>query len=167
MEMNLAARSTALRRRENTRATDPDAELVRAAQADPREFVALYERYFTRVFGYVCVRIADRASAEDVTGHILATGLAKIRSFRGHGPFAAWLFQIARNAVRDERSWSGGLTSAHLALCWSKPNGARACTQEAVPDGRPRGGRRCERRAHARLGLEALLRAPLRGGPAS
>jgi RNA polymerase sigma-70 factor (ECF subfamily) len=103
MEMNLAAGSAAVTRPEKTRSTDPDAELARAAQADAPEFVAVYERYFRRVFGYVCVRIADRAGAEDVTSHILATGLAKIRSFRWHAPFAAWLFRIARNAVRDEQ----------------------------------------------------------------
>jgi RNA polymerase sigma-70 factor, ECF subfamily len=82
---------------------DPDALLVGAARLDPEAFLALYERYFDRVFGYVRLRIADRASAEDVTSHVFTTALAKLGSFRGRGPFAAWLFRIARNAVRDEQ----------------------------------------------------------------
>jgi RNA polymerase sigma-70 factor (ECF subfamily) len=103
MEMNLAARSPALPWREKGQLSDPDAELVHAARTDAREFVALYERYFARVFGYVCLRIADRAAAEDVTSQVFTTALGKLGSFRGRGPFAAWLFRIARNGVRDEQ----------------------------------------------------------------
>ena len=32
---------------------DPDAELVAAARGQPREFLALYDRYFDRVLSYV------------------------------------------------------------------------------------------------------------------
>src|SRR6516165_1033186 len=82
-------------------AVDPDADLVAAARARPSEFLALYDRYFARVLGYVRVRIRDGATCEDVTSHVFTTALAEIGRFRGHGPFAGWLFQIARNAVYD------------------------------------------------------------------
>ena len=82
-------------------AADPDADLVAAARARPSEFVALYDRYFARVLGYVRVRIRDSATCEDVTSHVFTTALAEIGRFRGQGPFAGWLFQIARNAVYD------------------------------------------------------------------
>jgi RNA polymerase sigma-70 factor (ECF subfamily) len=32
---------------------------------------------------------------------VFTTALAQLRRFRGEGSFAGWLFQIARNAVRD------------------------------------------------------------------
>jgi RNA polymerase sigma-70 factor (ECF subfamily) len=80
---------------------DPDALLVAAAQSDPEAFVALYDRYFERVFGYVCLRVASRAACEDITSQVFTSALANIGRFRGRGPFAAWLFRIARNAVRD------------------------------------------------------------------
>jgi RNA polymerase sigma-70 factor (ECF subfamily) len=80
---------------------DPDLELVAAARAQPREFLALYDRYFDRVLGYVRVRIRDAATCEDVTSQVFTTALAQLPRFRGQGSFAAWLFQIARNAVRD------------------------------------------------------------------
>ena len=83
------------------RAVDPDAELVAAARAQPREFLALYDRYFDRVLGYVRLRIRDPATCEDVTSHVFTTALEQIGRFRGEGSFAGWLFQIARNAVRD------------------------------------------------------------------
>ncbi|HYB26676.1 MAG TPA: sigma-70 family RNA polymerase sigma factor [Solirubrobacteraceae bacterium] len=78
-----------------------DAELVAAARREPREFLALYDRYFDRVLGYVRLRIRDAATCEDVTSHVFTTALAQLGRFRGDGSFAGWLFQIARNAVRD------------------------------------------------------------------
>jgi RNA polymerase sigma-70 factor (ECF subfamily) len=83
------------------RAVDPDAELVAAARVEPRAFLALYDRYFDRVLGYVRLRIRDAATCEDVTSHVFTTALAQIGRFRGQGSFAGWLFQIARNAVHD------------------------------------------------------------------
>jgi RNA polymerase sigma-70 factor (ECF subfamily) len=83
------------------RQVDPDAALVAAARAEPRMFLGLYDRYFERVLGYVRVRIRDEATCEDVTSTVFTTALAQLGRFRGHGSFAGWLFQIARNAVRD------------------------------------------------------------------
>jgi RNA polymerase sigma-70 factor (ECF subfamily) len=83
------------------RAIDPDAALVAAARAAPREFLALYDRYFDRVLGYARLRIRDSATCEDVTSQVFTTALAQLGRFRGEGSFAGWLFQIARNAVHD------------------------------------------------------------------
>jgi RNA polymerase sigma-70 factor (ECF subfamily) len=97
MEVNALPRERAT----GVHAVDPDADLVAAARAQPSEFLALYDRYFARVLGYVRVRIRDGTTCEDVTSHVFTTALAEIGRFRGHGPFAGWLFQIARNAVYD------------------------------------------------------------------
>jgi RNA polymerase sigma-70 factor (ECF subfamily) len=80
---------------------DPDASLVAAARAQSREFLALYDRYFDRVLGYVRLRIREPASCEDVTSQVFTAALEHLGRFRGQGSFAGWLFQIARNAVRD------------------------------------------------------------------
>lgn len=80
---------------------DPDAALVRAAREDPRAFLALYDRYFARVLGYVRLRVADPATCEDVTSHVFTTALAQLGRLRGDGSFGGWLFGIARNAVAD------------------------------------------------------------------
>src|SRR5690242_21327766 len=84
-----------------SRPVDPDAALVAAARDEPQAFLALYDRYFDRVLGYVRLRIRDESTCEDVASTVFTTALAQLRRFRGDGPFAAWLFQIARNAVRD------------------------------------------------------------------
>lgn len=84
-----------------SRTIDPDAALVVAAREDPQAFLALYERYFDRVLGYVRLRIRDASTCDDVTSTVFTTALGQLRRFRGDGTFAGWLFQIARNAVRD------------------------------------------------------------------
>jgi RNA polymerase sigma-70 factor, ECF subfamily len=83
------------------RTLDPDAALVAAAREEPQAFLALYDRYFDRVLGYVRLRIRDESICEDVTSTVFTTALGQLRRFRGDGTFAGWLFQIARNAVRD------------------------------------------------------------------
>src|SRR6516164_8655492 len=97
MAVNVLADARTMR----DRAGDTDAELVAAARRQPREFLALYDRYFDRVLGYVRLRIRDAATCEDVTSHVFTTALEQIGRFRGDGSFAGWLFQIARNAVYD------------------------------------------------------------------
>jgi RNA polymerase sigma-70 factor (ECF subfamily) len=83
------------------RTVDPDAALVAAAREEPQAFLALYDRYFDRVLGYVRLRIRDQSTCEDVVSTVFTTALGQLRRFRGDGTFAGWLFQIARNAVRD------------------------------------------------------------------
>jgi RNA polymerase sigma-70 factor (ECF subfamily) len=97
MELSALAQAPAAR----VRAVDPDAELVAKALANPCEFLGLYDRYFDRVLGYARLRVADAATCEDVTSRVFTTALEQLGRFRGDGSFAGWLFQIARNTVRD------------------------------------------------------------------
>jgi RNA polymerase sigma-70 factor, ECF subfamily len=83
------------------RTVDLDAALVAAAREEPQAFLALYDRYFDRVLGYVRLRIRDESICEDVVSTVFTSALAQLHRFRGDGTFAGWLFQIARNAVRD------------------------------------------------------------------
>jgi RNA polymerase sigma-70 factor (ECF subfamily) len=97
---------------------DPDAELVAAARKEPHAFLPLYDRYFARVLGYVRLRIRDEPTCEDITSTVFTTALGQLRRFRGDGPFAGWLFQIARNAVRDtQRNPRALLLADDLTSC--------------------------------------------------
>lgn len=78
-----------------------DDDLVAAAREDPTQFASLYDRYFPRVHGYVRLRVADEATAEDITSQVFLTALAKIGSFEQRGSFGAWLFRVAQNAIYD------------------------------------------------------------------
>jgi RNA polymerase sigma-70 factor (ECF subfamily) len=82
---------------------DADERLqVEAAQKDPSQFGALYERHFERVYAFVVRRVHDRAAAEDVTADVFHKALAALPGFQVRGvPFAVWLLRIAANSVTD------------------------------------------------------------------
>jgi RNA polymerase sigma-70 factor (ECF subfamily) len=81
---------------------DDERLLIEAAQSDPRRFADLYERNFDRVYAFVVRRAGSRAEAEDLTAEVFHHALAHLGRFEWRGvPFAAWLLQIARNAVAD------------------------------------------------------------------
>lgn len=82
---------------------DDDADLVVAAQADPRAFAPLYERYFDRVHAYCLRRLPDRETAADATGQIFLKAMSAIPAFRPAQTrsFRTWLFAIAHNACID------------------------------------------------------------------
>ena len=81
---------------------DEERLLIEAAKADPRRFAEIYERHFDRVYAFVARRAADRAEAEDVTSEVFHQALAHLGRFEWRGiPLAAWLLQIARNALTD------------------------------------------------------------------
>jgi RNA polymerase sigma-70 factor (ECF subfamily) len=81
---------------------DEERFLIEAAKMDPQRFAELYERNFDRVYGFVARRAADRGEAEDLTAEVFHHALAHLDGFEWRGaPFAAWLLQIARNALAD------------------------------------------------------------------
>jgi len=77
-------------------------EVVVRAQNDRAAFAALYDHYFPRVYSYVRYRVTDPDVADDVTARVFEQALRHLDSYEPQrGPFGAWLFAIARNAVRD------------------------------------------------------------------
>jgi len=84
---------------------DPsDAQLVRAAQDDPAEFAAVYERHMTPVYRYCLARLGNVQDAEDATASVFEAALDGLDDYTERGHFAAWLFTIARRQVT--RRWT-------------------------------------------------------------
>ncbi|MDY6875297.1 MAG: RNA polymerase sigma factor [Chloroflexota bacterium] len=82
--------------------TEPaDGVLVKAAQTDRDAFDALYRRYVTRVYRYCYAHTGTHADAEDLTAQTFLAALEGLPRYRGRGPFAAWLFGIARRKCTD------------------------------------------------------------------
>jgi RNA polymerase sigma-70 factor, ECF subfamily len=76
--------------------------LIERAQADPAAFAELYRRYLDRIYLYLRTRVACDEDAADLTQQVFLQALGALPGYRQRGlPFAAWLFQIARNAVTD------------------------------------------------------------------
>ena len=85
-------------------ATGSDGELIRAAQADPAAFAALYERYVDAIYRYCVSRVGSPADAEDATSVTFARALGALPAYRPHPELAgegvrSWLFTIAHNVV--------------------------------------------------------------------
>lgn len=87
---------------------DVDRLAVEAARTDPRRFEPLYRKYVAQVYSFAFYELRDRHAAEDLTADVFMRALAALPRFReqfdGEGSsFRVWLFQIARNALRNER----------------------------------------------------------------
>lgn len=85
---------------------EPETRLVlRAINYDRDAFSELYDRYFTRIYRYVRLRVDNQADAEDLTETVFLNALRAIPRFRPkhEASFAAWLFKLAHSAVIDCR----------------------------------------------------------------
>jgi RNA polymerase sigma-70 factor, ECF subfamily len=77
-----------------------DAALIRAAQADPAEFAALYCRYRDRIYAYLRTRTHTAEDAADLTQQVFVQALAALPRVRlEQVTIAAWLVRIAHNLV--------------------------------------------------------------------
>ena len=91
---------------------DQDKPLVDAARRDPARFEALYRRYVAPVYSFAYYELGNHHAAEDATARTFLAALASLDRFEerarpadgeGASTFKVWLFQIARNAISNER----------------------------------------------------------------
>src|SRR5439155_2865620 len=81
---------------------DAERELVERAKRDPRQFGALYDRHFQQIYRFIYSRVREQTAAEDVTSEVFMKALKAMPRYQDTGrPFAAWLYQIAVNAIAD------------------------------------------------------------------
>jgi len=81
---------------------DEEKRLIERAKRDPREFGALYDRHFQQIYRFVYSRVREQTAAEDVTSEVFIKALRAMPRYQDTGrPFAAWLYQIAVNAIAD------------------------------------------------------------------
>ncbi|MEN8613725.1 ECF subfamily RNA polymerase sigma factor, BldN family [Dehalogenimonas sp. THU2] len=78
-------------------------EIVARAQArDTEAFGLLYEKYFDKIYRYICIKIGSRTEAEDLTQQVFINALGSIGSYKVREvPFSAWLYRIAHNLIVD------------------------------------------------------------------
>ncbi len=91
---------------------DQDRPLVDAARRDPARFEALYRHYVAPVYSFAYYELGNHHAAEDATARTFLAALASLDRFEerarpddgeGASTFKVWLFQIARNAIANER----------------------------------------------------------------
>ena len=75
--------------------TMDDARLAEEARTDQHAFAELYRRHVISVYRYHRAHTANDKDAEDLTSQTFMAALEGIRSYRGTGPYIAWLMGIA------------------------------------------------------------------------
>jgi RNA polymerase sigma-70 factor (ECF subfamily) len=82
---------------------DVDLPLLRAAQADPAAFEALYRMHVDGVYSYAFYQLGDHHDAEDVTERTFLAALAALPGFEERGATVrSWLYRIAHNAIANQ-----------------------------------------------------------------
>lgn len=85
---------------------------------DPEAWAEVYEKYFSRVYRYIALRVGDKTEAEDLAGKVFLKAFESISSFKWRGvPVSAWLFRIAHNQVIDYRRTSKTKLHSPLEEC--------------------------------------------------
>lgn len=75
-------------------------DIIRKAQHHPQIFGELYDYYYPKIFGYTLKRVADVASAEDITAATFYKALKALGKFRWSNiSFSSWLYRIANHEV--------------------------------------------------------------------
>ena len=74
--------------------------ILERARKDAREFGALYETYFDRIFYFVLRQVDDEELAGDLCSQTFVNALNHLPRYEFRGlPFSAWLYRIATNEV--------------------------------------------------------------------
>jgi len=85
------------------RPPDPDQDLItRAKNKDKEAFVALFDKYKDKIFGYLQGYLKDYEKARDVTLQTFMIAYETIDAFKGTGKFSSWLYAIATNTAKKE-----------------------------------------------------------------
>jgi RNA polymerase sigma-70 factor (ECF subfamily) len=84
--------------------TGDEADLVRKAQAgDKSSFATLVDRYWERLYRWLCRLTRNGTIAEDLAQETFLKAFAAIKSFQAGSNFRAWLFRIAHNNFVNQR----------------------------------------------------------------
>ncbi len=106
-------------------------ELEDLKRLDPQAIGAIYDRYFSDVYRFVCYRLNDEKVAEDISSDVFVRMLEATRT--GHGPqtnIKAWLLATASHIVID-----------HLRKTYRRPESE---LPESLPDLMPEPAREYE-----------------------
>lgn len=81
--------------------------VARVAGGDENALSVLYRRYVGPIYRFILAQVRVEEEAEDLTSETFARMLRGLSKFRGEASFKNWLYQIARNAVRNHRRAAG------------------------------------------------------------
>ena len=106
--------------------------LARTREGDAGAFTALVDRYRPVVYRWAIALSGDEDDAEDITQEVFVRVHRKLWTFRGDGPFDAWLYRITRRVVLRTQPARASLISGTDVDPYVTDPGARVDRQRAV-----------------------------------
>jgi len=108
-------------------------ELVaRTCDGEEGAFATLVEQYQPIVFRWAIGLSGDEDEAEDITQEVFVRVYRKLSSFRGDGPFDAWLYRITRRVALRMRPTSPPSADSATEDVYLTDPGARVDRERAV-----------------------------------
>jgi len=72
--------------------------IIERSRKDPKEFAAIFDRYYPAIFRYAMHRTGNAAVSGDIAAETFFKALNKLHTYRTTAaPFSAWLYRIAGN----------------------------------------------------------------------
>jgi RNA polymerase sigma-70 factor (ECF subfamily) len=88
------------RRRPSDLAAETDEQLLAGVKrGSERHFDALYQRYFNRIYGFLRLRVRNRADAEELTQEVFTAVFRSASGFGARASALSWVYGIARNTL--------------------------------------------------------------------
>ncbi len=88
--------------KDQAQAFDLAEAIDRCRRGGTAEFGVVYDAYFRSIYNFIYYKTLHRETAEDLTSKTFTKALKNINDYRSEkGDFSAWLYQIARNNIRD------------------------------------------------------------------
>lgn len=84
-----------------------DGLVRRVMLGDEAALGVLYRRYVDAIYRFILAQVREREDAEDLTAETFARMIQGLAGFRREASFKNWLYQIARNAIRNHRRAAG------------------------------------------------------------
>jgi RNA polymerase sigma-70 factor (ECF subfamily) len=102
--------------------------VLRFQRGDRSGFVDLYERHFSRIYGYLRVLLRDHHEAEDAAQQTFVKAYQAMPAFkvRRGTPFRCWLFRIARNEALGHLRKHGRIQVEQIEKIELRRDGASA-----------------------------------------
>lgn len=79
-----------------------NAIMLRVKAGDLDKMGLLFERHHRSLYGFLFHMTYQREASEDMVQNVFYKMLKYRHTFTGQGEFVAWMFQIARNTLKDQ-----------------------------------------------------------------
>ncbi len=104
--------------------------MLRVKAGDLDRMGLLFERYNRQLYGFLFHMTYQREASEDMVQHVFYKMLKYRHTFTGDGEFVAWMYQIARNTIKDEAKKSNKTRSHYDADDWADRIGGGTLADE-------------------------------------